>query len=143
NPVRAGRGWAARAQSRRPRRTRLSACRGCLQCRDLVLWRATVDVCVRVVARGDEPANTLVALQMKRRSIMMIGTAGAIGIAAAIGIEGLWFTPAGIPDRFESLPAGIVITVTELAQARSAQTSDGGMQFDFSDETVGAEPKSF
>src|ERR1700730_8455980 len=80
---------------------------------------------------------------MKRRSMMMIATAGAIGIATAIGIELLWFTPAGIPDTFEYLPAGIVTSVAELAQARSAQTADGGMQFDFSDETVGAEPKSF
>ncbi|HWO85843.1 MAG TPA: hypothetical protein VNN75_05070, partial [Stellaceae bacterium] len=61
----------------------------------------------------------------------------------AIGIEFLWFTPAGIPERFEYLPAGIVRPVAQLAQARPAETPDGGMHFDFSDETVGAEPKSF
>jgi hypothetical protein len=74
---------------------------------------------------------------------MMIGTAGAIGIVATIGMEWVWFTPAGIPDRFEYLPAGVVAPVAQLAQARPAQTPDGGTQFDFSDETVGAEPKSF
>jgi hypothetical protein len=74
---------------------------------------------------------------------MMIGTAGAIGIAVAIAMEWLWFTPAGIPERLEYLPAGMMTPVTQLAQARAAQTPDGGMQFDFSDETVGAESKSF
>jgi len=74
---------------------------------------------------------------------MMIGTVGAIGIAAAIGIEWLYFKPAAVPDRLEHLPASIVTPALQVAQARAAQTPDGGTQFDFSDETVGAEPKSF
>ena len=74
---------------------------------------------------------------------MMMGTAGALGIAAAIGIQWLYFTPASVPDRLEYLPAGIVTPVAQVAQARDAQTPDRGLQFDFSNETVGAEPKSF
>jgi hypothetical protein len=74
---------------------------------------------------------------------MIIGAGGAIGVAAAIGVGWLWSTPAGVPDRLEYLPAGIVTPVAQLAQTRPAQTHDGGMQFDFSNETVGAEPKSF
>jgi hypothetical protein len=74
--------------------------------------------------------------------MMMTGTAGVIGIAAAIGMEWLWFTPAGIPERLEYLPAGIMTPVAQLAQTRPAQTPDGGMQFDFSDETVGSERRA-
>ena len=50
----------------------------------------------------------------------MIGTAGAIGIVATIGMAWLWFTPAGIPDRFEYLPAGIV---TPVAPTGASTTS--------------------
>jgi hypothetical protein len=96
-----------------------------------------------MVARLGEPANIKAAFRMKRRWIMMIGSAGVIGIAAAIGIEFLWFTPAVIPERLEYLPAGIMTPVAQIAQARPAEIPDGGMQFDFSDETVGSEPKSF
>jgi hypothetical protein len=70
-------------------------------------------------------------------------TAGTLGIAGAIGIGWLWFMPAGIPDRLEYLPASIAASAVQLAQALPAQAPDGSMQFDFSDETVGAEPKSF
>jgi hypothetical protein len=73
---------------------------------------------------------------------MVMGTAGAVGIAGAIGIGWLWFTPAGVPDRLEYLPGGVVTSV-QLAQAHPARAPDGSMQFNFSDETVGAEPKSF
>ena len=49
---------------------------------------------------------------------MMIGTVGVIGVAAAIGIEWLWFTPAGIPQRLEYLPAGFMAPVAQLAAER-------------------------
>ena len=70
-------------------------------------------------------------------------TAGTLGIAGAIGIGRLWFMPAGIPDRLEYLAASIAAPAVQLAQAQPAQARDGSMQFDFSNETVGAEPKSF
>ena len=74
---------------------------------------------------------------------MVMSTAGAIGIAGAIGVGWLWFTPAPVPDRLEYLPASVVTPAAQLAQAQPARAPDGGMQFDFSNETVGAEPKSF
>ena len=70
-------------------------------------------------------------------------TAGAIGIAGAIGVGWLWFTPAGVPDRLEYLPVSVVTPTVQLAQAQPAGAQDGSTQFDFSNETVGAEPKSF
>jgi len=69
--------------------------------------------------------------------------AGAIAIAGAIGAGWLWFTPAGVPDRFGYLPAGFEIHTVQLAQAQPTRAPEGSMQFDFSNETVGAEPKSF
>jgi hypothetical protein len=74
---------------------------------------------------------------------MMIRAAGAIGIAAAVGIECPWFTPAEAAGRLEYLHAGIVSPAAQLAQARPAPTPGGEIRFDFTDETVGAEPKSF
>src|ERR1700730_11119720 len=74
---------------------------------------------------------------------MVIGTAGAVGIAGAIGVGWLWFTPAGVPDRLEYLSAGVVNPAVQLAQAEPGRAPDGSMQIDFSNETVGAEPKSF
>ena len=70
-------------------------------------------------------------------------TAGAIGIASAIGAGWLWFTPAGVPEKLEYLPVSFETPPIQLAQAQPARPPDGSMQFDFSDETVGAEPKSF
>jgi len=74
---------------------------------------------------------------------MVMATAGAVGIAGAIGVGWLWFTPAGVPDRLEYLPKGVVAPSAQVAQARAPQAQDGSTQFDFSNETVGAEPKSF
>src|SRR5438874_3366448 len=74
---------------------------------------------------------------------MMTVTSGTIGIAGAIGVGWLWFTPAGVPDRLEYLPARIETQVAQATQAQPARASDGSMHFDFSDETIGAEPKSF
>jgi hypothetical protein len=74
---------------------------------------------------------------------MMTATAGTTGIAAAIGVGWLWFTPAGIPNSVEYLPAGTAIQAVQLAQTGPAQTADRDTQFDFASETVGAEPKSF
>jgi hypothetical protein len=71
---------------------------------------------------------------------MVTVTAGTIGIAAAIGVGWLWFTPARVPDRLEYLPE---TQVAQVAQAQPTRAQDGSVQFDFSDETVGAEPKSF
>jgi hypothetical protein len=51
---------------------------------------------------------------------MMIGSAGVIGIAAAIGIEFLWFAPAGIPEKLEYLPAGIMTPVAQIAQGTTS-----------------------
>jgi hypothetical protein len=96
-----------------------------------------------MVAIRCEPANTLAARLTMRRSIIMTVTVGAIGIAAAIGVGSLWFAPAGVPERLEYLPAGIVTQTVQLAQAGPARTPDGGTQFDFAGETVGGEPKSF
>jgi hypothetical protein len=70
-------------------------------------------------------------------------TAGTLGIAGAIGLGWLWFTPAGVSDRLEYLPAGVVSSAVQLAQAQPARAPDGSMQIDFSNETVGAEPTSF
>jgi len=71
-------------------------------------------------------------------------TAGTIGIATALGVGWLWFTPAAVPDKLEYLPVSIATPAAQLTQAQPAQAPDGGaMQFDFSNETVGAEPKSF
>ena len=74
---------------------------------------------------------------------MATATAATLGFAGAIGIGSLWFTPAGIPDRLEYLPASIAAPAVQLAQAQPAQAPDGSLQFDFSKETVGAESKSF
>ena len=74
---------------------------------------------------------------------MVMGTAGAAGIAGAVAVGWLWFTPAGVPDRLEYLPVRIVTPAVQLAQAQPARAQDGSTQFDFSNETVGAEPKSF
>ena len=70
-------------------------------------------------------------------------TAGTFGIAGAIGIGWLWFLPAGLSDRLDFLPASIAASAVQLAQAQPVKAPDGSMQFDFSNETVGAEPKSF
>ena len=69
--------------------------------------------------------------------------AGAIAMAGAIGVGWLWFTPASVPYRPEYLPAGVKTPVVQLAQTQPARAPEGGMLFDFSNETVGAEPKSF
>jgi hypothetical protein len=74
---------------------------------------------------------------------MVTATAGTLGIVAALGVGWLWFTPAAVPDKLEYLPAGVLTPAGQLAQAQSTPASDGGMRFDFSNETVGVEPKSF
>jgi hypothetical protein len=81
---------------------------------------------------------------------MVTVTAGTIGIAGAIGVGWLWFAPAGVPDTLEYLPARIETQVAQATPAQPAATPaqparapDGSMRFDFSDETIGAEPKSF
>jgi len=68
--------------------------------------------------------------------------AGAIAMAGAIGVGWLLLAPAGAPERLEYLPAGKTAAV-QLAQVQPARAPEGSMQFDFSNETVGAEPKSF
>jgi len=70
-------------------------------------------------------------------------TAGTSGIAGAIGLGWLGFLPADVSDRLEYLPASIASAAVQLAEAQPVQASDRSMQFDFSNETVGAEPKSF
>ena len=47
------------------------------------------------------------------------------------------------PDRLGYLLAGFEIPTVQLAQAQPARAPEGSTQFDFSNETVGAEPKSF
>ena len=74
---------------------------------------------------------------------MITLAAGTIGVAGAIGVGWLWLTPAAAPERPEYLPAGGAMPAAQVAQARPPQTQDGSILFDFSDETVGAEPKSF
>jgi hypothetical protein len=54
-----------------------------------------------------------------------MGTAGAVGIAGAIGVGWLWFTPAGVPDRLEYSPARVVTPAVQLAQAQPARAPDG------------------
>jgi hypothetical protein len=54
---------------------------------------------------------------------MVMGIVGAVGIAGAIGVGWLWFTPAGVPDRLEYLPAGVVTPAVQLAQAQPARGS--------------------
>jgi len=63
---------------------------------------------------------------------MVTGTVGAVGIAAAVGVGWLWFTPAGIPDRLEYLPVSVVTPVVQQAQAQPARAQDVSTQFDFS-----------
>jgi len=46
-------------------------------------------------------------------------------------------------DRLEYLPAGFKTPAAQLAQAQPTPAPEGSMQFDFSNETVRAEPKSF
>jgi hypothetical protein len=70
-------------------------------------------------------------------------TATTLGIAGAIGIGWLWFSPAGGSAGLDYLPASIAAPAVQLAQAQPVEAPDGRMQFDFSNETVGAEPKSF
>jgi hypothetical protein len=74
---------------------------------------------------------------------MMTVTAGTIGIAGAIGVGWLWFMPASAPDKLEYLPARIETQVAQATPAQPARALDGSMRFDFSDETIGTEPKSF
>ena len=69
--------------------------------------------------------------------------AGAIAMAGAISVGWFGFAPAGVPELLEYLPAGFKTAAVLLAQAQPARAPDGSTQFDFSNETVGAEPKSF
>ena len=69
--------------------------------------------------------------------------AAAIAMAGAIGVGWLWFTPAGAPSQPDYLPAGAKSPVLQLAQAQPARAPEGATLFDFSNETVGAEHKSF
>ena len=69
--------------------------------------------------------------------------AGVVAMADAIGVGWLWFAPAGAPERLEYLPAGFKTAAVQLAHTEPARAPDGSMQFDFSNETVGVEPKSF
>jgi len=70
-------------------------------------------------------------------------TTGVIAMAGAIGVGWLSLVPADVPERLESLPAGFTTAAVQLAQAQAARAADGSMEFDFTNETVGAEPKSF
>ena len=63
--------------------------------------------------------------------------------AVAIGVGWLWFTPAGVPNQLEYLPVALKTPAVQLAQAQPTRASEGSTQFDFSNETVGAEPRSF
>src|SRR6267154_5710549 len=74
---------------------------------------------------------------------MITLAAGTIGVAGAIGVGWLWLAPAAARESPEYLLAGAAMSVAQMAQARPPQAQDGGTLFDFSDETVGAEPKSF
>jgi len=69
--------------------------------------------------------------------------AGAIAMAGAIGVGWLSLASPGVPERLESFPAGFTTAAVQLVQAQPARAPDGSTQFDFSNETVGAEPKTF